>query len=105
MRGRDDIIDILHLFMEFNQEESCGKCTPCREGTSVMMNILEKMKHHSASEEDLEKLLSLGKIMEKASLCGLGQAAPLPLFSVYKHRKKVLKNALRKSVEEGEMNG
>ena len=71
-----DVIDIVHRTMEFLAEESCGKCTPCRQGTEVMVEILEKFNHGEGSKKEIKALEDLSGVMMISSLCGLGQAAP-----------------------------
>jgi NADH:ubiquinone oxidoreductase subunit F (NADH-binding)/NAD-dependent dihydropyrimidine dehydrogenase PreA subunit len=81
----DCMVDIAKFFMTFSQDESCGKCTPCREGTTRMLEILERITAGKGTLEDLDKLKRLGKLMKKASLCGLGRAAPNPVLSTLEH--------------------
>ena len=66
--------------MEFLNEESCGECTPCREGTEVMMEIYGRLAQGEGAAEDIETLEKLSKLMMQSSLCGLGQAAPIPVL-------------------------
>jgi NAD-dependent dihydropyrimidine dehydrogenase PreA subunit len=73
------------FFMTFSQDESCGKCTPCREGTVRMLEILERITGGNGTAEDLDKLQRLGRLMKKASLCGLGRAASNPVLSTLEH--------------------
>jgi NADH:ubiquinone oxidoreductase subunit F (NADH-binding) len=80
----DNVIDILKVFMKFNKDESCGKCTPCREGTSILYDMLDDISQGNQKENTIEEIIHLGKFMQKASLCGLGQAAPNPVFSALK---------------------
>ena len=77
----DCMVDIAHYFMSFSQDESCGKCTPCREGTTRMLEILERITKGKAELEDLDKLERLATLVKKSSLCGLGRAAPNPVLS------------------------
>jgi NADH:ubiquinone oxidoreductase subunit F (NADH-binding)/(2Fe-2S) ferredoxin/Pyruvate/2-oxoacid:ferredoxin oxidoreductase delta subunit len=79
------MVDVAKYFMSFSQDESCGKCTPCREGTTRMLEILERITTGKGVPEDLDKLQRLGKLMKKASLCGLGRAAPNPVLSTLEH--------------------
>jgi len=79
------VIDTIKHFMKFNVEESCGKCTPCREGTTIIYNILDNITKGKSSMEELEKLKHLSKMVSSTSLCGLGQAAPSPIFSALEH--------------------
>ncbi len=71
-------VDIARYFLTFTQNESCGKCTPCRVGTRVMLSILERICNGEGEEGDIELLEELGESIKKASLCGLGQTAPNP---------------------------
>lgn len=79
------MVDVAKFFLQFTVDESCGKCTPCREGTKKMLEILEKITRGEGEEEDLEKLEELGKIIIDSSLCGLGQTAPNPVLSTLKY--------------------
>jgi len=81
----DCMVDIAKFFMRFSEDESCGKCTPCREGTTRVVEILERITTGKADESDLEKLERLAKLVRKASLCGLGRAAPNPVLSTLTH--------------------
>jgi NADH:ubiquinone oxidoreductase subunit F (NADH-binding) len=83
----DCMVDIAKFYMSFSQEESCGKCTPCREGTKRMVEILQSITGGTATMDDLAKLERLGKLIKKASLCGLGRAAPNPVLSTIRHFK------------------
>ncbi len=75
------MVDIAKFFLEFTQDESCGKCTPCREGTKRMFDILTRITEGKGQPGDIEKLERLGNMIKKASLCGLGQSAPNPVLS------------------------
>jgi NADH-quinone oxidoreductase subunit F/NADP-reducing hydrogenase subunit HndC len=79
------MVDIAKFFLEFTQNESCGKCTPCREGTKRMFEILTRITEGKGQPGDIEKLERLGKMIQKASLCGLGQSAPNPVLSTIKN--------------------
>ncbi len=81
------MVDIAKFYIEFMVEESCGKCTPCREGTVQMLAILEKVTTGKATLEDLELLESIAKTTIATSLCGLGQTAPNPILSTLKYFK------------------
>jgi len=80
-----DIIDCLRRTMEFLAEESCGKCAPCREGTAVMLEVLERLSTGDGMQGDLEILKDLGGVMRVSSLCGLGQGAPIPVYDGLQH--------------------
>ncbi|MEI8122088.1 MAG: NADH-quinone oxidoreductase subunit NuoF [bacterium] len=79
------MVDVARFFLDFTQDESCGKCTPCREGTKRMLEILQRIVEGRGVEGDIEKLLRLGDTIKRTSLCGLGQAAPNPVISTIKH--------------------
>lgn len=83
----DCMVQLAHYYMTFSQDESCGKCTPCREGTLRLLEILEKIIQGKAEMQDLEKLERLARVVQKSSLCGLGRAAPNPILSTLKYFK------------------
>jgi NADH-quinone oxidoreductase subunit F/NADP-reducing hydrogenase subunit HndC len=78
------MIDVAKFFLEFTQSESCGKCTPCREGTKRMLEILTRITEGKGKADDIEKLQRLGEMIKKASLCALGKSAPNPVLSTIK---------------------
>jgi NADH-quinone oxidoreductase subunit F/NADP-reducing hydrogenase subunit HndC len=75
------MVDLARYFLNFTQSESCGKCTPCREGTKRMLEILTRITEGNGQPEDMEVLQSLGETIKQTSLCGLGQTAPNPVLS------------------------
>ncbi len=75
------MVDIARFFLDFTVEESCGKCTPCREGTKRMLESLDRITHGEAEEGEIDNLLELGEAIIDSSLCGLGQSAPNPVVS------------------------
>jgi len=75
------MVDVAKFFLTFTQDESCGKCTPCREGTKRLLEILTRITEGKGVPEDLPKLEKLSNHVKKASLCGLGQSAPNPILS------------------------
>lgn len=79
------MVDIARYFMDFTQDESCGKCTPCRIGTRRILEILERICDGKGKDGDIETLEYLCKEINTASLCGLGQGAPNPVISTLKH--------------------
>jgi len=79
------MVDIARFFLNFTQEESCGKCTFCRIGTLRMLEILESFTRGEGAVEDLDKLKELGVQIKEASLCGLGQTAPNPALTTMKY--------------------
>jgi NADH:ubiquinone oxidoreductase subunit F (NADH-binding) len=80
-----DVIDIVHRTMEFLAEESCGKCTPCRQGTEAMLEILERFCRNEGLQKDIKVLEDLSDTMMLTSLCGLGQAAPFGVMDTLKY--------------------
>lgn len=79
------MVDMARFFLTFTQKESCGKCTPCREGTKRMLEILARITKGQGKEEDLENLERLAHVIKKTSLCGLGQTAPNPVLATMKY--------------------
>ena len=72
------MVDLAKYFIDFTMDESCGKCTPCREGTLRLGEMLEAITAGKGTEEDLDKLVKMSELIKKTSLCGLGQTAPQP---------------------------
>lgn len=81
----DCMVNIAKFFLEFTQDESCGKCVPCREGTKRMLEILNRITEGKGEASDIEKLERLGMMIKKSSLCGLGQSAPNPVLSTIRN--------------------
>ena len=79
------MVDVSRFFLNFTQSESCGKCTPCREGTKRMLEILERICQGEGQEGDIELLEELGAHIKDTALCGLGQSAPNPVLSTIKY--------------------
>jgi len=79
------MVDIARFFMEFTQDESCGKCTPCRVGTRRILDILDRICAGKGEDGDIELLEQLSQEIRTNSLCGLGQGAPNPVISTLKH--------------------
>ena len=79
------MVDMARFFMDFVQDESCGKCTPCREGTRRLLQILEKICEGRGEPADLDTLEELSAIIKEASLCGLGQTGPNPVLSTLRY--------------------
>ncbi|WP_308221605.1 NADH-ubiquinone oxidoreductase-F iron-sulfur binding region domain-containing protein [Fuchsiella alkaliacetigena] len=79
------MVDVARFFLNFVQSESCGKCTPCREGTRRMLEILNRITQGEGEEEDLELLRTLAESVKKLSLCGLGKTAPNPVLSTLRY--------------------
>ncbi|MGA2109605.1 MAG: NADH-ubiquinone oxidoreductase-F iron-sulfur binding region domain-containing protein [Syntrophorhabdales bacterium] len=93
-----DVIDFVFRTMEFLNEESCGECTPCREGTEVMIEILGRLARGEGMQEDTGTLEKLSKLMMQSSLCGLGQAAPIPVLDTLKYFRNDYENRIKQSV-------
>ena len=79
------MVDVARFFLEFVQEESCGKCTPCRVGTKRMLEILDRICEGHGEYEDIDRLIELGTEIKETALCGLGQTAPNPVLSTIRH--------------------
>ncbi len=79
------IVDIAKFFLSFTQSESCGKCPPCRLGTHHMLQILERITTGEGKPGDIEELERLAHMVQKNSLCGLGQGAPIPVISTLRY--------------------
>ena len=81
----DCMVDIARYFLQFTQDQSCGKCSTCRIGTRRMLDILDRLCTGHARKGDLERLEELGRVVTKASLCGLGRTAPNPVLTTLKY--------------------
>ncbi|MDR2694391.1 MAG: NADH-quinone oxidoreductase subunit NuoF [Chitinispirillales bacterium] len=81
----DCMVDVTKFYLEFTVDESCGKCSPCRVGGRQLYNHLEKITNGEGTEEDIRKMRLIGKAMQKASLCALGQTAPNPVISTLQY--------------------
>ncbi len=79
------MVDMARFFMEFIQDESCGKCTPCREGTRRQLQILEKICEGRGERADMDILVELSQIIRETALCGLGQTGPNPVLSALRY--------------------
>ena len=113
------VVDVAHYFLSFTQEESCGKCSPCRIGTKQMLDLLTKIKAGNGTKEDLDELASLAWTIQNGSLCALGQTAPNPVLTTLRYfmdefeehiinkkcRAKVCKSLIRYSIDENKCIG
>ncbi len=81
------MVDMARFFMDFIQDESCGKCTPCREGTRRLLQLLDKICDGEGEPSDIEQLEVLSAIIKETALCGLGQTAPNPVLSTLRYFK------------------
>jgi NADH:ubiquinone oxidoreductase subunit F (NADH-binding)/(2Fe-2S) ferredoxin/Pyruvate/2-oxoacid:ferredoxin oxidoreductase delta subunit len=79
------MVDIARFFMEFTQDESCGKCVPCRVGTHKILETLTQICEGKGKDGDIERLEEMCKSVMATSLCGLGQGAPVPVVTIMKH--------------------
>lgn len=79
------MVEVARFFMNFTQNESCGKCIPCREGTKRMLEILERIVAGEGQDGDIELLLELADTISNTALCGLGKSAPSPVVSTIKN--------------------
>ena len=89
------MVDFARFFVDFIQDESCGKCPPCRIGTKRMLEILNRITHGQGKEGDIEALIELGERIKDAALCGLGQTAPNPVLSTLRFFKHEYEEHIR----------
>ena len=85
MSDKTCIVEVARFFMNFTQNESCGKCVPCREGTKNMLAILQRIVDGKGTMEDIDTLEELALAVKDGSLCGLGKTAPNPVLSTLKY--------------------
>ncbi|MBQ2819037.1 MAG: NADH-quinone oxidoreductase subunit NuoF [Clostridia bacterium] len=85
MDDKTCMVEVARFFMNFTQNESCGKCVPCREGTKRMLEILERIVAGQGKDGDIELLLELADTISNTALCGLGKSAPNPVVSTIKN--------------------
>lgn len=95
----NSMISLAKFFLNFTQQESCGKCTPCREGTKRMFEILEKIEDGKATKIDIDNLIELSNVVTDTALCGLGQASSNPILSTLRYFKPEYDAYLQKSFE------
>ena len=81
------MVDMAKFFMDFTSKESCGKCVPCRIGTTRMLEILERIVDGKGTESDIDILLELAESIKTGALCGLGNSAPNPVLTTIKYFK------------------
>jgi NADH:ubiquinone oxidoreductase subunit F (NADH-binding)/Pyruvate/2-oxoacid:ferredoxin oxidoreductase delta subunit len=79
------MVDVARYFLSFTENESCGKCVPCRMGTQHLLNLLTDITEGRGQPEQLEQMQQIGDTMKKASLCGLGQTAPNPVLTTLRY--------------------
>jgi NADH:ubiquinone oxidoreductase subunit F (NADH-binding)/(2Fe-2S) ferredoxin/NAD-dependent dihydropyrimidine dehydrogenase PreA subunit len=85
LSDEDCMVDLAKFYLSFTADESCGKCTPCREGTTRMLEILDRITEGKGELADIDKLERLARLCQQTSLCGLGRAAPNPVLSSVVH--------------------
>jgi NADH:ubiquinone oxidoreductase subunit F (NADH-binding) len=90
-----DIVDLMRKTIEFFEEESCGKCVPCREGNRMMLEILTRLTKGQGTKVDLRNLEDLSKTMRLCSLCGLGQAAPNSVIDTLNYYRDVYESRIQ----------
>ena len=79
------MVDMAKFFMDFTSKESCGKCVPCRIGTTRMLEILKRIVSGEGKESDIDTLVELGESIKTGALCGLGNSAPNPVLTTIKY--------------------
>jgi NADH:ubiquinone oxidoreductase subunit F (NADH-binding) len=89
------MVDIARYFLSFTQDESCGKCVPCRIGTKRMLEIVTRITEGEGEEGDIEKLERLAQDVKLASLCGLGQTAPNPVLTTIRYFRREYEEHIR----------
>jgi NADH:ubiquinone oxidoreductase subunit F (NADH-binding)/Pyruvate/2-oxoacid:ferredoxin oxidoreductase delta subunit len=87
MNDKTCMVDMARFFMDFIQEESCGKCTPCREGTRRLLELLNKICEGRGEAGDIEAMEELSSVIRETALCGLGQTGPNPVLSALRYFK------------------
>jgi NADH:ubiquinone oxidoreductase subunit F (NADH-binding)/(2Fe-2S) ferredoxin len=95
MDETSDMVDVARYFMEFCMDESCGKCVPCRVGTKMMHDLLQKICDDKGTTIDVERLEELAVYVKESSLCGLGASAPNPLLSTLRHFRHEYENRIQ----------
>jgi NADH-quinone oxidoreductase subunit F len=90
------MVDVARYFLSFTQDESCGKCVPCRMGTKQMLDILNDITHGRGTMEDIDLLLHLSEQIKAGSLCGLGQTAPNPVLTTIRYFREEYEEHIKK---------
>ncbi len=88
MDDSSNMVEVARFFMDFSKSESCGKCVPCRVGTTELTELLDKFIKKEAKQSDFDLLKEMCVVVQDASLCGLGQTAPNPVLSTIKYFEK-----------------
>jgi len=95
------MVDIARYFLQFTQNQSCGKCTFCRIGTRRMLDILDRLCAGGGQAADLDELHYLAEMVKKGSLCGLGKTAPNPVLSTMKYFRNEYEAHIQKRCPAG----
>jgi NADH:ubiquinone oxidoreductase subunit F (NADH-binding) len=96
------MLDLALNVVKFFRNESCGKCVPCRVGSQKLVQMLEGIAHDGGSTRDLDTIDELAETMQLTSICGLGQAAPLPITSVIRHfRDEIARHVYQRQCPAG----
>ncbi|MBR3952601.1 MAG: SLBB domain-containing protein [Oscillospiraceae bacterium] len=95
-----DLIEVCASLAGFFVDESCGKCTPCREGNKRLLELIMKFRHHTATPKDIDTINDLASTMMDASLCGLGQTSPTPIVTAVKNFPEVFERAMARRDEK-----
>ena len=85
MDERSCMVDVARYFLTFTEDESCGKCTPCRMGTQHLLNTLTNICEGRGNADDIERLRAVGRVVAEGSLCGLGQTSPNPVLTTLEY--------------------
>ncbi|UCD82571.1 MAG: NADH-quinone oxidoreductase subunit F, partial [Desulfobacterales bacterium] len=93
-----EVLDFVHRTVTFLAEESCGKCTPCREGTEAMLQIVERLDQGDGQADDIQALEELSETMMLSSLCGLGQAASIPVLDTIRYFRNDYETRIKQAV-------
>jgi len=93
-----EVLDFVYRTVTFLAEESCGKCTPCREGTEAMLQIVERLARGDGQAEDIQALEELSETMMLSSLCGLGQAAAIPVLDTIRYFRNDYETRIKQAV-------
>jgi len=93
----DCMVNMAKFFIDFTKDESCGKCTPCREGMLRLGEMLETITSGRGQEADIDKLVQMSELSKKTSLCGLGQTAPNPVLSTIKYFRQEYESHIREA--------
>ncbi len=95
------MVDVAKFFLNFTQLESCGKCTPCREGTKRLLETLIRITEGAGTAEDIPNLERLAKVIKSSALCALGQTAPNPILTTLRYFRKTYEAHINDNVTAG----